>query len=170
MNRSQEENGREFMTECYDTGKEKVTFSLILGSLYILFGILQAIASTGIVDILLVPGNIMGTFVLTVIGSVFLFGHKELEEGINEGVAYIVVGIMLSLIFGALYLLVMGADAVSAYILSSEDFQDWTPLDDLRPELYLSFLSVFGYYRWRDEFSMEEIMIPEGSKMKGEGM
>ncbi len=93
------------MTECYDSGKEKITFSLILGFLYILFGILQAVASTGVVYIFLVPGNIMGTFVLIVIGSVFLFGHKELEEGISEGVAYIVVGIMLSLIFGALYLL-----------------------------------------------------------------
>lgn len=144
------------MTECYDTGKEKIAFALVTGSLYIVFGVLQAVASSGSIDIPLVPGSIMGAFVLIVIGSVFLFGHKELKEGIADGVAFIVVGIMLSIIFGILYLLVMGADSVSAYIISSEDFHDWTPLDDLRPELYLSLLSIYGYSKWKDEFSEED--------------
>ena len=143
------------MTECYDTGREKVTFALVTGILYILFGVLQAVAATGYIEIPLVPGNVMGAFVLVVIGSVFLFGYRELKDGIAGGVAFIVVGIMLSVIFGMLYLLVMGADTISAYVLSSEDFQDWTPLDDLRPELYLSLLSVYGYFKWREEFSME---------------
>ena len=143
------------MTECYDTGREKVMFALVTGILYILFGVLQAVAATGYIEIPLVPGNIMGAFVLVVIGLVFLFGYKELKDGIAGGVAFIVVGIMLSVIFGVLYLLVMGADTISAYVLSSEDFQDWTPLDDLRPELYLSLLSVYGYFKWREEFSME---------------
>lgn len=144
------------MTECYDTGREKVTFALVTGIMYVLFGVLQTVAATGFIDIPLVPGNIMGALVLVVIGSVFLFGYKELKEGIAGGVAFIVVGIMLSVIFGVLYLLVMGADTISAYVLSSEDFQNWSPLDDLRPELYLSLLSVYGYFMWRDEFSMEE--------------
>ena len=143
------------MTECYDTGREKVMFALVTGILYILFGVLQTVAATGFIGIPLVPGNIMGAFVLVVIGLVFLFGYKELKDGIAGGVAFIVVGIMLSVIFGVLYLLVMGADTISAYVLSSEDFQDWTPLDDLRPELYLSLLSVYGYFKWREEFSME---------------
>ena len=144
------------MTECYDTGREKINFALITGSLYILFGVLQGITATGFVEIPLVPGSFMGVFVLVVIGSVFLFGYKELKDGIAGGVAFIVVGIMLSIIFGVLYLLVMGADSISAYVLSSDDFSNWTPLDDLRPELYLSLLSLYGYRKWKGEFSMEE--------------
>ncbi len=144
------------MTECYDTGREKINFALVTGSLYILFGVLQGIAATGFVEIPLVPGSFMGVFVLVVIGSVFLFGYKELKDGIAGGVAFIVVGIMLSIIFGALYLLVMAADSISAYVLSSDDFSNWTPLDDLRPELYLSLLALYGYRKWKGEFSAEE--------------
>ncbi len=144
------------MTECYDVGKEKIRFSYIVGSLYIIFGGLQGISATAVIDIFLVPGSIMGVFVLTVIGSTFIFGGRELEHGVPEGVSFIVVGVMLSLLFGILYLLVMGADSISAYIIESDDFQDWTLLDGLRPELYLSLLSVYGFLRWRDEFAMDE--------------
>ena len=141
------------MNEYSDTGHEKITFTFVAGTLYILFGILQAIAATGLAEIPLVPGNAIGVFVLFVIGIVFLFGYKELKEGIPDGIAYLFVGILLSLIFGILYLLVMGADVLSAYILKSEDFENWTLLDDVRPELYLAFLSLISYLRWKNEFS-----------------
>lgn len=153
------------MTECYDSGKQKLTFALVTGALYIATGILQALAGAGLFTLPLIPGSIMGSFVLIVIGSVFLFGRKELSESNPEGEAFIVVGILLSILFGILYLLVMGADAISAYVLSSEDFGDWTLLDDLRPELYLALLSVFGYLKWKDEFTMDEgIVLGNGSK------
>lgn len=151
------------MTECYDIGKEKTNFALIAGSLHLLFAALQGVAATGFVDIPLVPGNAMGVFVLTVLGLVFIFGYRELEQGIPEGVSFIVVGIMLSLIFGVLYLLVLGADAVSAYVVKAENFEDWTVMDGIRPEIYLSLISLYGYLRWKDEFSSVEIPLPGGT-------
>ena len=144
------------MTECYDSGKEKLTFTLVTGVLYIFAGILQALVGAGLFTLPLVPGSIMGAFVLIVIGSVFLSGHRELSRSDPEGQAFIFVGILLSILFGILYLLVMGADTISAYLLGSEDFEDWTVFDDLRPELYLALLSVYGYFRWKDEFDMDE--------------
>jgi len=156
------------MTECYGPLKEKMTFSLITGALYIVFGILQAIAATGLVDIPLVPGNAMGVLVLVVIGATFLFGYNELNQGINEGVAYLMVGIVLSLIFGLLYVLVLSADAVSAYVVGSEDFEEWTIIDGIRPELYLAFLSLFAFFRWRDDISLDNINITELTSMEEE--
>jgi hypothetical protein len=152
------------MTECYDAGKEKLTFALVTGSLYIVTGILQALTGAGLFSLPLLPGSIMGAFVLIVIGSVFIFGHRELAESNPEGQAFIVVGILLSIIFGILYLLVLSADMLSAYVLESDDFSDWTIMDDLRPELYLSLLAVWGYLKWKDEFSMEEAIPLDGGK------
>ena len=155
------------MTECYDAGKEKLTFTLVTGGLYIFTGILQALTGSGLVSLPLFPGSFMGAFVLIVIGSVFIFGHRELSESNPEGQAFIVVGILLSILFGILYLLVIGADSISAYILKSDDFDDWTLLDDIRPELYLSLLSIWGYLKWKDEFSMDEsIPLDGGTKEK----
>ena len=143
------------MAELTVEDEEKMKFGLAVGALYVFFGILQAIASTGIADIPLVRGNAVGVLVLAVLGAVFLFGYSELKDGIPEGIASIHVGIMLSLVFGVIYLLVMGADASEAYLIQSEDFKDWTFVDDVRPELYLAFLSLIGFLRWRDEFSPE---------------
>jgi len=136
---------------------DKKTFALTVGGIYIFMGILQAIASTGVVDIFLVPGNVIGVMVLFVIGGIFLSGYKELDEGIAEGISFIYVGILISILFGIIYLLVMGADALEAYLIRSEDFEGWTPLDDMRPELYLAVLSLFGLFRWKDEFSLKDI-------------
>ncbi len=147
------------MAEIDVENEEKMTFGLAAGALYVFFGILQALASTGLVDIPLVPGNAIGVLVLVVIGAVFLFGYRELKEGIPEGIAYIHVGIGLSLVFGIIYLLVMGADAISAYLIRSEDFEDWSIIDDVRPELYLALLSLIGLVKWRDEFSLKGITI-----------
>jgi len=133
---------------------QKISFSIIVGLLYLLFGILQLIASVGLADIPLVPGNAIGVLVLIVIGAVFLEGYRELTEGTIEGISYVYVGILLSMAFGILYLLVLGADALSAYVLELDDFEDWTLVDGMRPELYLSVLPLIGYLKWRKEFEL----------------
>lgn len=144
------------MTECFDAGRQKLTFAFTMGVLYVITGLLQALAGAGLLSLPLFPGSFMGALVLLVIGSVFLFGHRELADAHPEGQAFIVVGILLSLMFGVLYMLVLGANALSAHVLKSEDFEDWTLLDGLRPELYLSILSLFGYLKWRDEFTADD--------------
>jgi len=47
-------------------------------------------------------------------------------------------------------LLVIGADAIEAYLLKSEDFIGWTPLDDVTSYLVLGLLSIFVYLSVRD--------------------
>jgi len=141
-----------------DAAEEKMLFGLVLGSLYLLAAILQALVLVGVLELSLVPPEILGVCVLGVLGAVCLSGYHELREGVDEGVAHIYVGILLSLVFAVLYLLIMGADALEAYVLKNEDFADWTPLDDMRPEIYLALISLAGAYRWRRDFSLMDIV------------
>lgn len=139
--------------------KGKMVFGSIVGSLYIIFGVLQIVVwfglETEISEVLFIAPDIFGGFVLIVIGAVFLYGFKELNVGINEGVAFVYFGILLSLVFAVVYLLIMGADALGAYALGMEDFEGWTPLDDVKPGLYLGILSLLGYLVWRDKFTLK---------------
>jgi len=139
--------------------KGKMVFGSIVGSIYIIFGLLQIVVGLGleseITDILFITPDIFGGFVLLVVGAVFLYGFKELNAGINEGVAFVYFGILLSLVFAVVYLLIMGADALGAYGLGMEDFEGWMPLDDVKPGLYLGFLSLVGYFVWRDKFTLK---------------
>ncbi len=144
------------MTGSSKENRQKMMFGLIVGVAYLLFAVLQFIAALGI-EIPLVPGSFVGTLVLAVLGGVFLFGYKELNMGISEGLAYIHVGIMLSLLFGVIYLLVMLGDLMEAYLIGSEDYEDYTPLDSLRPELYLALLALAGYFKWPETVSLKEL-------------
>jgi len=148
----------EKQTSQRDVTEEKLIFGLVAGSAYVLFGVLQALVCIGVVALPFVPGEPVGVLVLLVLGAVFLSGYRELREGTDEGVAHIHVGLLLSLLFGVLYLLILGADALEAYLLGSEDFEGWTPLDGMRAELYLALLSLIGIYIWRDEFSFKDFL------------
>lgn len=141
--------------------KGKTAFGLVVGMLYLIFGLAQVFTGLGFgaeaVEALYISGDFLDGFVLVVIGAVFLYGFKEQNAGINEGAAYIYVGILLALLFTAIYLLVMGADALSAYGLGSEDFEEWTPLDDMRPAIYLGILSFIGLLKWKSKFTLRGI-------------
>ena len=141
-----------------DVTEEKLIFGLVAGSAYMLFGVLQALVCVGVVEIPFVPAEPVGVFVLLILGAVFLSGYRELREGTDEGVAHVHVGLLLSLLFAVLYLLILGADALEAYLLKNEDFAGWTPSDGIRPELYLALLSLMGLYRWKDVFSFKDIL------------
>jgi len=138
-------------------GSSKYWFGLAAGGIYILFGVLQVAFSVMSWDHVLFPPDIIGGFVLIIIGSVFSTGVKELSRGVHEGVAYIYVGIFLGAVFGLIYLLMMGANAVEVYVFESEDFIGWTPQDDVGPLLYLSLLSLIGLIKWRSKFSVKKL-------------
>jgi len=147
------------MTECFGGMEGKANFALLAGTLYILFGVLQGVVLLNIVNLPLIPGNAMSIPILLIIGLVFIFGYREMMEGIPEGISFVYVGIMLSLIFCGLYLLVLAAHSFSTYLLKSEDFQDWTFMDGIRPEIYLAALSVWAYFRWKDDFIHDQSSI-----------
>ncbi len=136
--------------------KNKLIFGLIVGTIYILFGVIQIIVSLGFgfgfTDAIYIPHDIIGGFILILIGTVFLFGVHELRAGTNEGVAYVYVGILLALIFMIIYILIMISNALEAYVLLNEDFEHWMPSDDLKPGIYLGLFSLIGLILWRNKF------------------
>lgn len=136
--------------------KYKMIYGIIIGFLYFMFGLFQIIVSLGFksafTDAIFIPSDIMGGIILIVISAVFLFGVKELNKGIDEGVAYIYVGILLAILFMIIYSLIIVANAVSAYALSNPDLKNWTPLDNMKPGLYLGILSIIGILIWRTKF------------------
>ncbi|MBN2065746.1 MAG: hypothetical protein JW771_02940 [Candidatus Thermoplasmatota archaeon] len=148
------------MNNIYKT-KDKLFFSIIIGSLYILFGLVQLLAGFGYssewMTMTFIPADLIGGCILVLIGAIFLYGVKELHSGLREGVAYVYVGILLSLGFFIIYLLVMGANALSAYGPGSEDFIGWSPLDDMKPGIYLGLLSLVAFFVWRKKFTVTGI-------------
>jgi hypothetical protein len=137
---------------------DKMVFGLMVGILYMLFGMLQFIVGIGfnskVTTAMFIRGDIIGGLILVLFGIVFIFGYRELRRGISEGVAYIYIGIFLALIFLLIYLLMIVANALEAYLILSEEFSGWTPLDDLNPGIYLGIISLIGFIIWRNKFSL----------------
>ncbi|MCK5038846.1 MAG: hypothetical protein KAS16_07075 [Thermoplasmata archaeon] len=138
--------------------KEKAAFGILAGLLYLFFGAMQMFVWLGYdaawISDLYIPGDV-GGFSLIIISSVFLWGVKELKDGISEGVAYVYMGILLSLLFGIISLLMMGADALSYYTLGGD--LPWSPLNNIRPALYLALTGSIGLIIWKDKFDLKGI-------------
>ncbi|ETA68926.1 hypothetical protein MettiDRAFT_2415 [Methanolobus tindarius DSM 2278] len=150
------------MEEKPDT-KVPMIFSVICGSLYIIMGLLQLAAGTGKIilgsefsiplsNVLFVPADIIGSFVLLLIGTVFIYGVLEMRSGVYEGISYAYVGILLALIFAFIYLLVCTGNLLETHLLMNEEFEGWTPLSDMSPGIYLAILPLFAYIKWKDIF------------------
>jgi len=144
-----------------EENRSKMLFGCIVGSLYVLFGLIQLLVGLGYgsgwTDAMFIPADLVGGLILILIGTVFLYGFRELNAGLDGGVAYIYVGLMLALVFTTLYLLMMGADALEAYVIQSEDFLGWTPLDDMNPIIYLGVLPLIGGVAWKSKFSSKTL-------------
>ncbi|ADE37318.1 hypothetical protein [Methanohalophilus mahii] len=133
-------------------------FSLLWGILYMVTGLVQVFKGVGILpssflSSSMLPAELAGGLVLVVIGAVFLVATFEFSNNSFEGSAYTYVGILLCLVFGALYLLSMVADLINAYILGMEGYEKWTFIDSFKPALYLGILSGFVYAFWKKRFS-----------------
>jgi hypothetical protein len=122
------------------------------GLLYLIGGTIEVLAYFGKeVNVLGVPtGDLFAAFALFTIGAVYLTGLKRAAEGDLRSVSYLYVGALLSIGLGALAVLVMGADAIEAYLLHNEDFAKWTPLDDVTTYLVLGVLSIIAYLPVKD--------------------
>lgn len=140
--------------------KSKLIFGLISGMLYIVFGCIQIVVGFGfrsmVTEAIFIPNDVIGGFILILIGIIFLFGVHKLKLGISEGVAFIFIGIFLALIFVIIYLLVMASNAIEAHVLVNEDFFAWAPSHDLRPGIYLGILPLLGLIIWRSKFSLKK--------------
>lgn len=141
---------------------KEIVFAALAGVLYTVFGIIHIVEGLGIgtsfAEYLFVPGDVLGGACLVVIGMVFLKGARELIEGINAGVSFVYVGILMSLVFMAVYILTMGGNLLDS-ILVPEDYEGWSVMESFRPGIYLGILSVIGIVYWRDRFSLNEILV-----------
>lgn len=122
--------------------------SAILSITYILIGVIE-IANTYVsfIPLLILPGDPMGGFVSITIGLIFAHGIKELYRGDYRGLSFILVGLIMTTVFAGLYTLILIADAIECYVLTSEEFIGWTILNDLRIELMLGWI-LFPLLLW----------------------
>lgn len=149
-----------------DKLREKILFGALVGSLYVLVGSIQfvlgisSMLGVGSVHLLedsalglfFAPSDIIGSLVLLLIGSIFLYGLMELRNGLNEGIAYVYVGIIISLLFATVYMLVMSGNWMESYLLNDPEMAGWSFRDDFRPGIYLGVLSLCGYILWNKDF------------------
>ncbi|WP_094226860.1 hypothetical protein [Methanolobus psychrotolerans] len=147
-------------------GKTEITFAALAGVLYTILGMYHIAEGIGI-DIgiyegmagsLFIPGDILGGFCLVVTGGVFLYGFKEMMQGINAGVSFLYVGILMSLLFMMVYLLIMGGNLLDSFIVP-QDYEGWSIMETFRPGIYLGILSLAGILYWKDRFSLNEVLV-----------
>ncbi|MDK2940427.1 MAG: hypothetical protein PWQ51_2592 [Methanolobus sp.] len=143
-------------------GSKEMAFAALAGVLYAFFGLLHIVEGlgidTGMAGLLFIPGDILGGLCLVVIGAVFLNGLREMLQGINAGVSFVYVGILMSLIFAAVYLLIMGGNLLDSFIVP-DDYEGWSIMEAFRPGIYLGILSLFGIFHWKDSFSLNEVLV-----------
>ena len=123
-------------------------YTLILGILYLLLGFLEFTEGFSImflppdyhVNLLgsFIPGDLFGGFSTIIIGLVLirslLLRHRE-----YEAFMYILVGSAIAVTFGVLYVLIAGANGLSAYMAGEEWI--WTE-DMFRCEILLLPFSI----------------------------
>lgn len=131
-------------------------FALMVSLLYIIFGTIHIAEGIGINTslsaVLFVPVDILGGFSLLVIGAVFFYGFRELNVGMDEGIAFVYVGMIMSLAFMVVYALV-GAGTLLDSLLLPEDYVDWHIVDQLRPGLYMGIPVLAVFLAWKDRFT-----------------
>ncbi|OPY19496.1 MAG: hypothetical protein A4E24_01655 [Methanomethylovorans sp. PtaU1.Bin093] len=154
------------MEQYSSRSKEKMFFAFLAGFLYLLAGSIQFVFSlstmlglfpvisfeNGLIGIFFAPSDLIGSLILVLIGSIFIYGLTELRTGLNEGIAYIYVGILISLLFATVYVLVMAGNWMDSFLLNGPETNGWDLLYDLRPAIYLGILPLCGYLIWRKEF------------------
>jgi len=128
----------------FDIGKGKTIgiYALVLGVVYLAFGIIEVFGGAG--DI--IPGDLFGGFALAVIAATYLNGVNGLFNGKHQGLSFLIGGLFLSTVFGVLYLLLMGADGFMYILGEAEEF---SVLAGFRPAIGLFFLSLpLAYQAW----------------------
>ena len=131
-------------------------FALLVGLLYMMFGIIHIAEGIGVntevAAAIFVSADILGGFCLVVIGMVFFHGFRQINAGIDEGIAFVYVGMILSLVFMAVYALV-GAGMLLDSFLLPEDYVQWHITDKLRPGMYLGIPVLAVFLVWKERFA-----------------
>ncbi|MGQ4871060.1 MAG: hypothetical protein ACP6IT_04410 [Candidatus Thorarchaeota archaeon] len=103
-----------------------MVLSVTLGVLYLATGIWEFLSVVGIAPLVVARPDPLDSLIMFVIGSVFLTGTKLLRRNKEEGIAFPIVGLILSTIVFALGLVVLLTNALG-WALGLEDWEGWMP-------------------------------------------
>jgi hypothetical protein len=155
----------------------KFRFAALAAILYLFFGAMQISVALGLISSSYgIPADIMGGFILLVVGTIFLTGLREMGLGIREGVSYIYVGIVIALAFSVIYTVILGGDAFAEAIgpmldgdelayesaeadggLETDDENPWVIWHGMKPVIYLGALPLIGFLIWRKSFTLTQL-------------
>jgi hypothetical protein len=150
-------------------GTKLAVYSVVIGILYAVFGLLEILVGWGdlvgtgvsvipaleIAGVTVVPPDVFGGVMLIIIGTVYLTGVKQQAQGNREGISFLLVGSLLAAVFFGVYMAIMLANGVG-YLFQFEDWLEWIWLDDLRPGIWLFLMALPGTYlsftkkKWRE--------------------
>ncbi len=138
----------------------KTIFAIVVGAAYVLFGIVQILAGifpdlAAALEPYFIPADILQGFVLCVIGSVFLYGVAEMHARRAGAEAFLYVGLLLSLAFGIIMLLDIGAAGIDTILFGEEGESTVQATVFAVPMLYLAVFSVVGFAAWGRKFTRE---------------
>ena len=142
--------------------KYMAVYAVVLGVFYIIVGSVEF--TTAFWNWFIKPGDnlsllglpcddLFGGFAALITGAVF-FGAIPLWKARYEAIGFALVGALLSVTLGVVYLLIVGADGLEtllAYLSGEEWTWEWLTAGTLgvgflRPEIWLAFLSApLGY-------------------------
>ncbi|MDP3564481.1 MAG: hypothetical protein Q8R70_08325 [Methanoregula sp.] len=137
------------------TSHVHINFAALYGNLYQDF-VIAMIASAAIptlaelIGAYRIPSDPAGGFVLCVIGAVFVFACRELARSSADGPAFLIIGMVLSVVFGIVALVSLGAQGIEIMIFGEGEI--WDPALLIVPMLYLAFGSVAGLPAWGRAF------------------
>ncbi len=137
------------------SGKVAAVYAVFLGVFYIVIGVIECVEGFNAVFFMsesrileripaeFAPADFFGGLSAVVIGAAYL-GVVGLWKAKFESLSFLLVGALMSTVFGVLYLLVFGANGFGAYLAGEE--WEWTT-DIARPEIWLFFASLpLGYF------------------------
>jgi hypothetical protein len=119
-----------------DDGTWPSILALVAGFAYCAAGVLQLLASTGLVGPVIGFTDFLGGLLLVVVAAVFLAGVRPLSRNKKEGYAFIVVGYILAAVLFVLQIMVILTNGLG-WILGFEDWTGWNIYNDITPSLWM---------------------------------
>jgi hypothetical protein len=87
------------------------------------------------------PDPVIGAVMLLASILLLVGGYKDLKRTV-DGSAFIWVGWFITALIAVVSTLVLVSNTIKAYLLGSEDLEDWVFTDDLVPGLYLGLIVI----------------------------
>jgi len=135
------------------TRRALAVYGSVMGLAYVIVGLLEVVnafytwflrpgAEEALIALPGLPaGDLFGGLSSLVIGLVLLQAIRLWRPGRDEDTAFVLVGSLLAVAFGVLYVLIFVANGLSALLAGGEELTEWLAsgwlADVLRPEIWL---------------------------------